>query len=72
MGNLVVITHENGFVTYYAHCSQLLVQEGHGEPGGDHRPGGSTGRSTGPHCTLKSFGRGNCWTPGLPAGFLGR
>ena len=27
-GNLVKLDHGNGFVTYYAHCSQLLVQEG--------------------------------------------
>ena len=27
-GNLVVITHENGFVTYYAHCSKILAGGG--------------------------------------------
>lgn len=44
-GNLVKIDHGNGFVTYYAHCSQLLVQEGdqvnQGDTialGGLHRP----------------------------------
>ena len=49
-GNLVGITHENGFVTYYAHCSQLLVQEGDTvEQGETIALVGSTGRSTGPH-----------------------
>lgn len=50
-GNLVKIDHGNGFVTYYAHCSQLLVQEGDQVNQGDTIAlVGSTGRSTGPHC----------------------
>ena len=50
-GNLVKIDHGNGFVTYYAHCSQLLVQEGDQVEQGDTIAlVGSTGRSTGPHC----------------------
>lgn len=50
-GQLVKVDHGNGFVTYYAHCSALLVAEGdwvaQGEPVAQM---GSTGRSTGPHC----------------------
>ena len=50
-GNLVVITHENGFVTYYAHCSKLLVEVGDEVTQGTPIAAvGSTGRSTGPHC----------------------
>lgn len=50
-GNLVKLDHGNGFVTYYAHCSQLLVQEGDQVAQGDTIAlVGSTGRSTGPHC----------------------
>ena len=39
-GNLVVITHENGFVTYYAHCSKILA-----EVGDEADPGDPCGRS---------------------------
>ena len=50
-GNLVVITHENGFVTYYAHCSKILVEVGDEVAQGTPVAAvGSTGRSTGPHC----------------------
>lgn len=50
-GNLVKLDHGNGFVTYYAHCSQLLVQEGDTVDQGETIAlVGSTGRSTGPHC----------------------
>jgi murein DD-endopeptidase MepM/ murein hydrolase activator NlpD len=27
-GNLVIINHGNGFITYYAHLSKILVQRG--------------------------------------------
>lgn len=50
-GNLVKIDHGNGFTTYYAHCSELLVQEGDQVTQGQTIAlVGSTGRSTGPHC----------------------
>ena len=50
-GNLVKVDHGNGFLTYYAHCSQLLVQEGDTVTQGQViAKVGSTGRSTGPHC----------------------
>lgn len=49
-GTLLKLDHGNGFETYYAHCSQLLAQEGdwvtQGQP---IALIGSTGRSTGPH-----------------------
>ena len=50
-GKLVIITHDNGAQTYYAHNSSLLVSAGEkvyrGQP---IAKGGSTGRSTGNHC----------------------
>ncbi len=50
-GNLVKVDHGNGFVTYYAHCSQLLARQGDWvEQGQTIALMGSTGRSTGPHC----------------------
>lgn len=49
-GNLVKVDHGNGFTTYYAHCSQLLVEEGDTVTQGEQIAFmGSTGRSTGPH-----------------------
>ena len=50
-GNLVIITHDNGIQTYYAHNSSFLVSAGEkvyqGQP---IARAGSTGNSSGPHC----------------------
>lgn len=49
-GNIIKIDHQNGFVTYYAHCSSLYANEGDIVAKGDLiATVGSTGRSTGPH-----------------------
>lgn len=49
-GKMISINHENGYVTYYAHCSQLLVGVGKRVAKGDLIAYvGNTGRSTGPH-----------------------
>ncbi len=49
-GHLVVVDHGNGFVTYYAHLSEIDVIEGQQVRRGDTIGAvGSTGRSTGPH-----------------------
>lgn len=50
-GYLVIIDHQNGYETYYAHNSQLLVSSGDEVYEGMHiAESGNTGRSTGPHC----------------------
>lgn len=49
-GNMVVIQHDFGFETRYAHMSSLAVSEGQRVSRGDRVGGmGSTGRSTGVH-----------------------
>ncbi len=49
-GNIIKIDHQNGFVTYYAHCSALYVNVGDVVAKGDKIAAvGNTGRSTGPH-----------------------
>lgn len=49
-GRTIIIDHENGYKTLYAHNSRLLVSFGHRvEKGQVIAKMGSTGRSTGPH-----------------------
>jgi LysM repeat protein len=49
-GNLVIIDHRNGFVTYYAHLSTYYVNAGQSVGKGTVIAArGSTGNSTGPH-----------------------
>ena len=49
-GYLVVINHNNGYSTYYAHCSNIYVYEGQTVDRGQVIAAvGSTGWSTGPH-----------------------
>lgn len=50
-GKLVIITHDNGSQTYYAHNSSLLVSVGDKVYQGQQiAKAGSTGRSSGSHC----------------------
>ena len=50
-GKLVIITHDDGSQTYYAHCSSILVKKGDKVYQGQTiAKVGSTGRSTGNHC----------------------
>ena len=49
-GNLVIVKHEDGFETRYAHLSEVHVKKGDRvETGQDVGAVGSTGHSTGPH-----------------------
>ncbi len=53
-GNLVVIRHDNGLETYYAHLSRIHVEPNQEIKAGEVLGlGGSTGRSTGPHLHLE-------------------
>ncbi len=49
-GNVLIIDHENGYQTYYAHCSKLYMSKGQRVYRGQKIAAiGNTGRSTGPH-----------------------
>ena len=51
MGYVVIVDHGNGFVTYYQHCSKMLVSAGqHVYKGQQIAKVGSSGVSSGPHC----------------------
>ena len=63
-GGLVIIRHDNGLETYYAHLSKRLAFSGDlikaGEPLG---LGGSTGHSTGPHLHFETRYMGKAFDP---------
>lgn len=63
-GNLVIIRHNNGLETYYAHMSQRDVAVGDWVVAGQQIGlGGSTGRSTGPHLHYEVRYRGQSFDP---------
>ena len=63
-GNLVVIRHQNGMETYYAHLSERKVEAGDWVHAGDVVGlGGSTGRSTGPHLHFETRYHGLAFDP---------
>ena len=63
-GNLVVIRHNNGLETYYAHLSQRDVEAGDWVVAGQQIGlGGSTGRSTGPHLHYEVRYKGQSFDP---------
>lgn len=63
-GNIVEITHAEGFVTRYAHISKRHVAEGQRVKRGEHIADvGSTGRSTGPHLHYEVFHHGRVLNP---------
>ena len=58
-GNYVMIEHESGLVTIYAHCSNVYVTAGDMVKAGDKIASiGSTGMSTGPHLHLEVIKEG--------------
>ena len=63
-GNMVVIAHNNGVQTYYAHCSRLYVTAGTQVAQGQTIAAvGSTGNSTGPHLHLEVRVNGVAYNP---------
>lgn len=63
-GNLVVITHDNGTQTYYAHNSSLLVSVGEKVYQGQAiARAGSTGNSSGVHCHFEVRVNGKAVNP---------
>lgn len=63
-GNLVIITHDNGTQTYYAHNSSLLVSAGDKVYQGQAiAKAGETGRATGVHCHFEVRVRGTAVNP---------
>ena len=63
-GNLVIVSHGNGFTTAYAHMSQVIASVGQ-EVGAGTLLGleGSTGRSTGPHLHFETRVNGTAVNP---------
>lgn len=63
-GNIVEVTHAEGFMTRYAHISKRLVTEGQQVKRGQRiAEVGSTGRSTGPHLHYEIFRHGRVLNP---------
>jgi murein DD-endopeptidase MepM/ murein hydrolase activator NlpD len=63
-GNLIVLDHGNGWVTFYAHLSQVYVRCGQQILQGAVIGGiGSTGRSTGPHLHFETRNNGDLPNP---------
>ncbi|MBQ7639384.1 MAG: peptidoglycan DD-metalloendopeptidase family protein [Bacteroidales bacterium] len=63
-GGLVIIRHDNGLETYYAHLSKRLVFSGDLIKAGEALGlGGSTGRSTGPHLHFETRYMGKAFDP---------
>ena len=63
-GNLVVIRHDNGLETFYAHLSKIYVENDEWvDAGSIIGLGGSTGRSTGPHLHFETRYKGYAFDP---------
>lgn len=63
-GHYIVVRHNNGLETVYAHLSKVLVYLNQDVKGGDVIAlGGNTGRSTGPHLHFETRYLGNAINP---------
>ncbi len=72
-GNMVIITHDDGTVTIYAHNSVNLVREGERVTAGSTIAlSGSTGRATGPHLHFEAWKDGVNMTMTFASGISGK
>lgn len=72
-GRYVVVRHDNGLETVYAHLSRVLVHENERiDCGGTIGLGGNTGRSTGPHLHFEIRYIGNAINPELLVDFVNK
>ncbi len=72
-GNMVIITHDDGTLTIYAHNSVNLVREGERVAAGSTIAlSGSTGRSTGPHLHFEAWKDGVNMTMTFASGVSGK
>ena len=63
-GNIIEVTHAEGFMTRYAHISKRIGKEGQSVKRGEQiAEVGSTGRSTGPHLHYEIFRFGQVLNP---------
>ena len=63
-GNLVIIRHQNGLETYYAHLNKIGVQVGQTVEAGEYvGQGGRTGHVTGPHLHFETRLKGKSINP---------
>jgi murein DD-endopeptidase MepM/ murein hydrolase activator NlpD len=63
-GKTIKIKHENGYVTMYAHLSEIHVKNGQKVAAGKLiGKSGSTGHSTGPHLHFSIFRNGKVMNP---------
>ena len=63
-GNLVIVRHDNGLETYYAHLSERSVEANDRVVAGQQiGKGGSTGRSSGPHLHFETRYKGQSFDP---------
>lgn len=67
-GNLIIINHGNGLLTYYMHCNTIYVSAGQKVSKGQNiGQVGTTGNSTGPHLHFQVMSNG---TPVNPMNYL--
>ena len=67
-GNLIIINHGNGLLTYYMHCDTIFVSAGQKVSRGQNSGQvGTTGNSTGPHLHFQVMNNG---TPVNPMSYL--
>jgi len=63
-GHTVIVQHDDGYGTFYAHCSKLFVKQGQWVNQGDQIAAvGSTGRSTGSHLHFTVIRHGKLLNP---------